>query len=496
MPIRLHAYFYFLIIAFAAISCGREEGSSQTTDEAVSDSAEFTFNPENEFLGLGIPQFGDLDSMVARRRIRALVPYTRLYYYIDGKERKGLAFETLNLFEKALNKSLRLKVRQVHIIFIPVNRSQVIPLLRDGYADLAYSGMTITEERKKLVDFSIPSITGLREIIIGGKSAPRLNSLADLAGREIYVRSGSSYESCLVKLSDSLKKKNLPAIVIRAVDPFLETEDILQMVNSGTIPYSATAEDIARIWSEELDSLILYDDFPLDSNVSYGWVFRKDCPKLRAEADKFIAKNAKGTYMGNVLYNKYVKNTKLVLGMHSAKTMEQVKSLQAIFQKYADRYRLDWLLLAAQGYQESGLNQLRKSNAGAIGIMQVLPSTAAGSPIFIRNIDNVENNIHAGVKYMRYIIDDFFDDPEIDTLNRHLLALASYNAGPARIARLRKIARDKGLDPNPWFDNVEIIAAQYIGRETVQYVGNIYKFYASYRALNYYASQRGINLLR
>jgi membrane-bound lytic murein transglycosylase MltF len=169
----------------------------------------------------------------------------------------------------------------------------------------------------------------------------------------------------------------------------------------------------------------------------------------------------------------------------------QVKALNATFQKYASRYQLDWLLLIAQGYQESQLNQHLKSHAGAVGVMQVKPSTAAGSPINIRNIDKVDNNVHAGVKYMRYLINNYFNDPKIDTLNGQLLALASYNAGPGRVAQLRRMTKATGLNPNLWFDNVEIIAAREIGRETVQYVSNIYKFYASYRAMDYYISQRG-----
>jgi membrane-bound lytic murein transglycosylase MltF len=194
--------------------------------------------------------------------------------------------------------------------------------------------------------------------------------------------------------------------------------------------------------------------------------------------------------MGNMMYEKYVENVKLLPGMYNKKTVAQVKALNSIFQKYADEYHLDRLLLIAQGYQESQLNQKLTSHAGAVGIMQVKPSTAAGSPIYIKNINKVDNNVHAGVKYMRHIIDDYYGDPEIDTLNRHLLALATYNAGPGRMAQLRRMAKKKGLDPNKWFDNVEIIAAREIGRETVQYVSNIYKFYASYRALDYYNSQR------
>ena len=491
----------FLMFSLVCVSCSRGVEKPQqlaaaidTTAVSDTDTAQFTFNSENEWLGLGTQEFGDLDSMVARRKIRALVPYTHLYYYIDGKQRKGVAFEMLNLFEKALNQQLKLKRLKVQIIFIPVNRSQVIPLLREGYGDMAYAGMTITEERKELADFSMPTITNLREIIVGGPASPKLSTLADLAGKQIFLHAGSSYESAVLRLSDSLVKAGLLPIIIKHVDPYLETEDMLEMVNSGVIPFTATVEDVARLWTHVMDSLVLYDKMPLATDVSYGWVFRKDSPKLKAAADKFIAKNAKGTLMGNIMYEKYVKNTKLLPGMHSKKTIEKVKALEAVFQKYSDKYQLDRLLMVAQGYQESELNQNLKSPAGAVGIMQVLPTTAAGSPIYIRDISKVDNNVHAGIKYMRYLIDSYFSDPEIDMLNRHLLALAAYNCGPGRVSQMRRMAKAKKLNPNLWFDNVEIIAAREIGRETVDYVSNIYKFYASYRALDYYTSQRGKKL--
>ena len=433
--------------------------------------------------------------MIARRKIRALVPYTHLYYYIDGKERRGIAFEALNLFEKSLNKQLKFKPHRVRIIFIPVNRSQVIPLLRDGYADLAYAGMTITEERKKLVDFSMPSITGLKEIIVAGVTSPKLNTLADLAGKELYLRIGSSYETAARKLSDSLERVGLPPIIIKPVDPYLETEDILELVNSGVIPFSATVEDVARLWSKVLDSLVLYDKIPLASNVSYGWVFRKDSPKLKAAADKFIKQNAKGTLMGNILYNRYVKNVKLIRRMHNKKTVEQVKTFSLRFENMLTS--IDWIGFSwlRRDTRSRRLDQKKVSHAGAVGIMQVLPSTAAGHPLRIKNVRIVDNNVHAGTKYMRFLIDQYFSKPEIDTLNRHLLALAAYNAGPGSVAQLRRMAKAKGLNPNLWFDNVEIIAAREIGRETVEYVSNIYKFYASYSALDYYRSQRGKNLI-
>ena len=490
----------FLVVSVIATSCQQsgQDGQSVAEGSTAIDTvtAPFQFNPENEWLGLGTRQYGDLDSMIARRRIRALIPYTHLYYRIDGKERRGIAYEALNLFEKAVNDKLKFYPPKVRVIFIPVNRSQVIPLLRDGYADIAYAGMTITEDRKKLVDFSVPTISGLKEIVVAGKSSPVLNSLTDLSGKEIYLHTGSSYESAVLRLNDSLKLRGLPPVIVKPVDPYLETEDILDLVNSGVIPYSATVEDVARLWSNVMDSLVLYDKIPLATDISYGMVLRQGSPKLKAAADEFVKKNAKGTAVGNTLYKRYVKSTKLLPNMHDKKTVAQVQALRKTFQKYGDQYKFDWLLLVAQGYQESALRQEAVSHVGAIGIMQVMPKTAAGHPLFIKNINIVENNVHAGVKYMRFLVDNYFDNPGIDTLNQHLLALAAYNCGPGRMIQLRKKAKAKGLNPDVWFDNVELIAAKEIGRETVQYVSNIYKFYASYRALDYYVSQSGKKLVR
>src|SRR6185295_12863517 len=197
----------------------------------------------------------------------------------------------------------------------------------------------------------------------------------------------------------------------------------------------------------------------------------------------------------NSLYKKYVKNVKLLPNMHNKKTVASVKALRTTFQKYATQYSLDWLLLIAQGYQESRLSQEAVSPVGAVGIMQVLPTTAAGRPLYMKNIKTIDNNVHAGVKYMRFLIDTYFMDAQVDALNRQLLALAAYNCGPGRVIQLRKMAKAKGLNPNLWFDNVEIIAAREIGRETVQYVSNIYKFYASYRALDYYMAQKGQKII-
>ena len=437
-------------------------------------------------LGLGKPEFGDLDSMVARRHIRVLVPYSPTFYYVEGKDRKGLALEEVNLFEKAIHRQLGLRYPTIQLILIPVSREHIFRLMNEGYGDIAIAGLAINEQRQEWVDFSIPTITGVSEVLVGASNAPEIKSLADLSGKNIYVHEGSDYFQTLNKLNDSLTSVNLKPIHIIAADPFLDDEDILQMVNSGNIDYTVMMKEAAVHWNTVLDSMIVFADVPLKKNVEIGWAFRKDSPKLKKEVDHFVRSHRKGTLNGNMLFNKYFKRKAKLKNVTSEAAMKRMEAAKAIFQKYADMYHMDWLFMVAQGYQESGLDNNRRSHAGAVGIMQVKPSTAAGSPIYIHNVYDLDNNIHASAKYMDYIRTSYLQDSSISPLDRQLLALASYNAGPNRIRGLRKRAEARGLNPNVWFDNVEIIAAHSIGKETVTYVSNIYKYYASYRTLLHY----------
>ena len=159
-------------------------------------------------------------------------------------------------------------------------------------------------------------------------------------------------------------------------------------------------------------------------------------------------------------------------------------ALRDLFQQYGEKFGFDWLMLISLAYQESGLDQSVKSQSGAVGVMQMLPTTAKDPNVAIDDIHEIENNVHAGAKYLRFIRDRYFNDADITELNQTLLAFASYNAGPNRIASLRKETAERGLDPNVWFGNVEHIVARKIGRETVQYVGNIYKYYIAYKLLD------------
>jgi membrane-bound lytic murein transglycosylase MltF len=150
-----------------------------------------------------------------------------------------------------------------------------------------------------------------------------------------------------------------------------------------------------------------------------------------------------------------------------------------LFEKYGAQYGFDPLMLAAQGFQESGLDQNAKSHVGAIGVMQVMPAT--GSELKVGDVHVTEANIHAGTKYMNTLMTKYFPDAKFSDVNRQLFAFASYNCGPGNISKMRKEAVKRGLDPDKWFNNVEVVTAEKIGVETTTYVRNIYKYYVSYK---------------
>ena len=497
---------FFVLVIFLA-ACGSATDSSnadtgsvkKTNEQSNSDTGGYTINisgdsvsylhwaADDEILGLKNVAFGDLDSMIARRYIRVLVPYSKTYYYVEGMKRYGLAYELLDLFEKDLNRQLNFNPSKVRIIFIPVSREHILPLLREGYADMIASGYTITSEREKQIDFSSPTVTGIKDIVVGGPSAPPIKSIADLAGQKVFVRENSSYQASLHRVSDSLRKAGLKPVQIEFTGPYLEAEDILEMVNAGMIPFTVISEDLGKIWSSLFTDLKVYSDIAVERNVSYGWAFRKNSPQLKTAVNKFIPTIKKGTTVGNMIYDKYLKNTKRLRNAQSKEALADLNHFRMLFEKYGEEYALDWLLLSAQAFQESQLKQETVSHMGAVGVMQVLPSTAKAPPISIPDVrNNADDNIHAGTKYMRYLMDNFFMDEPMDSLNRHLFALAAYNCGPGNVRKLRREAKEKGMNENEWFNSVEILAARHIGVEPVQYVSNIYKYYRSYQALQLY----------
>jgi membrane-bound lytic murein transglycosylase MltF len=443
----------------------------------------------------GIPlkakkMLGDFDEMVQHRRIRALVTYSKTFYFLDRGRQYGLSYETLKAFEKFVNKKLKTKTLKFHVVFIPVSRDELIPSLINGIGDIAVANLTITTQRQKQVDFSNPFLTGVKELLITGPSAPPIKSIDDLAGKKIHVRRSSSYYESLLRLNASFKKARKSRMKLVLADETLEDEDLLEMVNAGLIPMIVVDSHKARFWKQIFKKITVHQDIAVRDGAEIAWAFRKNCPKLKAVVNEFVKGHKEGTMLGNILFKRYLQNTKYVKNALSEKELKKHRSMVQLFKKYAGEYGFNYLMIGALAYQESGLDQSKRSPSGAVGVMQVLPTTAKDPNINIPDIEKLGNNIHAGTKYLRFIVDRYYKDEPMDEVNKMLFAFASYNAGPAKINELRKKASNMGLDPNVWFNNVEVAASKSIGRETVQYVSNIYKYYIAYQMIRMQAEKK------
>jgi membrane-bound lytic murein transglycosylase MltF len=429
------------------------------------------------------PWTGDFDEMAKKRKIRVLVTYSKTFYFLDRGQQRGITYDLLDEFEKFVNQKLKAKTLKINVVYIPVQRDELIPGLVKGLGDIAVANLTITAQRQKSVDFSNPFLTGVRELLVTGPAAPPVASLNDLAGKEIHVRKSSSYYESLVQLNSSFKKSGKKPMQLIAADDMLEDEDLLEMVNAGLVPMIIMDSHKAQFWNQIFEKIQVHSEITVRTGGEIAWAFRKNSPKLKAVINEFAQGHKKGTLMGNMLFKRYLKNTQYVKNSVSEQELKKFQAMVQLFKNYADRYGFDYLMIGAQAYQESGLDHSKRSPSGAIGIMQVLPTTASDPNVNIPEIEKLENNIHAGMKYLRFIINQYYTDEPMDPVDKLLFAFASYNAGPDKVNRLRKKTADMGLNSNVWFHNVEIAAAKEIGRETVRYVSNIYKYYLAYRML-------------
>ena len=427
------------------------------------------------------PWHGDLEGMVERRIVRAVVPFGGYQFYYEDGLPKGASYDLLQRLESHINTELGRRNVKVYVVVIPVSRDQLIPALLDGHADLVAGDLTITPERSELVGFARPMLKDIDEVVVTGPGAAAIEALDDLAGQEIVVRESSSYYEHLQGLADNFRKRGLRPPVIRMADELLEAEDLLEMVNGGMIGITVLDDYKADFWATVFPEIVVRDDLVINEGGSIAWAMRRNSPQFAAAIKRFLRKYGKGTLVGNDTYNRYLSSAAAVRCSHTRSSLRELRHLVDVFRKYGEEFDFDWLMLAAQAFQESGLRQDRRSPAGAIGIMQIKPSTAADRNVGVDDITTVDGNVNAGAKYMRFIADRYFADEDFNDLNQWLFSLAAYNAGPAKINRYRQEAAENGYDPNRWFDNVEIIAARRIGRETVTYVSNVFKYYVGYQ---------------
>jgi membrane-bound lytic murein transglycosylase MltF len=428
------------------------------------------------------PWKGDFDGMVERREVRVLVPYSRTLYYNDKGRERGVVADTVRDFEQYINRKYAKKLgkRPITVVMIPTTRDELLKDVNDGLGDIAAGNLTATDERRKIVDFVAPADQKpVSELVVTGPKSPAVATAEDLSGKTVHVRKASSYYESLAALNDRLKKDGKPPATLVLVPDALEDEDLMEMLNAGLLEAVVVDDWKAQIWAQVLPKIKVNDGAVVHSGGLVGWAIRKDSPKLHEIVSEFYASVIKKQNLLEARKKQYFSRARQLRDPTASAGWKRFEQTLALFRKYGDKYAFDPLMLAAQGYQESGLDQNVKGAVGAIGVMQVMPVT--GAELRIGDITLTEPNIHAGAKYMDQLMTRYFPDANFDETNRTLFAFAAYNAGAGRIAQMRKEGQKRGLDPDKWFNNVEIVTAEKVGLETTTYVRNIYKYYVAYK---------------
>ncbi|MRR57056.1 MAG: transporter substrate-binding domain-containing protein [Deltaproteobacteria bacterium] len=428
------------------------------------------------------PQTGDFDRMLERRIIRVLVPYSRSLYFNDNGRERGISAENARDFEHWINRKYAKKLgkRPLTVFIIPTTRDKLLPEVVQGLGDIAVANLTVTKERLKSVDFASPAAhPAVKELIVTGPKSPQIVSTGDLAGKTVHVRKTSSYYESLTALNGRFRKEGKPAVKLVLVPDALEDEDMMEMLNAGLLEAIVVDDWKAKMWAQILPKIRVNEHAVVRESGKLGWAIRKRSPKLEAEILGFYQGHLRQQGVAAYRLKRYMSRVRQIKNPTGASEWERFEKTLALFRKYGQKYSFDPLMLVAQGYQESRLNQEAKSPVGAIGIMQVMPAT--GKQLKVGNIRVTEPNIHAGTKYLDQLLTNYFPDAHFTGNNRTLFAFASYNCGPGNVSKMRREAAKRGLNPDEWFNNVEIVTAEKIGMETTTYVRNIYKYYVAYK---------------
>ena len=491
---QARAFLALLAACVASAGCGNDPAPIATNTEASHEAAVTAPEPTIDVPDTGIAPIalakwtGDLDGMIERRVIRVLTTYSKTSFFIDQGTQRGLVPDSFQLFEDDLNKRLGNKHLRVQVVIVPLAHDELMPALLEGRGDVVAAGTLINDWRRESVDFTNPTRSGISIIPVTGPGVAPVTSVQELGGRELYLRPSDIPRGAVERFNAELKAAGKPPVRVRPAPEVLADEDMLEMVSAGLVPATLVEDHLGEFWQQVFPDLVLNPAAAVRTDAKAGMMVRKGSPKLLAELNAFLARYPEGSLTRNVLLQKYLKSVEYAKSATAGEDIERLRAVVDLLRKYGDQYDIDYLLMAAQAYQESGLDHSRRSHVGAIGVMQVMPKT--GAEMKVGDVRQLEANVHAGVKYVRFMMDHYYEDEPMDELNKGLFAFASYNAGPARIWGLRQKAAARGLDPNKWFNNVEIVAAESIGRETVQYVSNIYKYYLAYQMVVEQTEQR------
>ncbi len=374
--------------------------------------------------------------------------------------------------------------RPLHVMAIPVARDQLIPYLEEGRGDIAAASLTITPERSEKVDFSIPGADEVSEVVVTGPGSPAVATLDDLAGKEVFIRPSSSYQESLEMLNAAFRERGLEEIVITPVSEYLETEDLLEMVNAGLIGITIADDYLADFWAQVLPDLVVHTDVAVRTGQKIGWAIRRDATGLKAQVDQFAKTHRSGTLLGNMLIKRYLQDTKFVKNALADGERQQAPGDRRPVPQVRRPIRLRLPDGGRPGLPGIGAGPERRQSGGR-------PRHHAG--------DADDRGRQVG-RHSRYL------DPRQQHPRRHqvpplhrrqLLRRPRHRRGQPHPLCLRLLQR--GAEPHPaacakrqraW-DSTPTFGSETsrwswpknVGREPVQYVSNIYKYYTVYSML-------------
>ncbi|HDS74647.1 MAG TPA: membrane-bound lytic murein transglycosylase MltF [Firmicutes bacterium] len=426
-----------------------------------------------------------LDSIVSRDTLRVLTRNSAYTYFLHRGTEMGFEYELIKDFAEKLG---------VHVkMIVPPRWDDMIPWLLEGRGDIIAAAMTVTPERAKQVAFSEP-YNSVYQVVLTRAGGPRINAPEDLIGKQVHVRAGSSYYRRLQELNKELGG----GIKIVAVPEYYDTEYIIELLMDRVIDITVADVNIARLEQSHYDSIRINTRISADENLA--WAVRPNADALLDAMNEYIGDLYTSTGRSaffNILTRRYFLH---VQGLDTYKRSLQefradgrISRYDHLFEKYATQYGFSFSLITAQAYHESRFNPRASSWVGAKGIMQIMPRT--GEALGVKNLSDPEQNIEAGVRYLRELYDRF--DSTLHPHDRLAFALASYNVGYGHVRDARLLANEDGLNPNVWQGNVEWMllnlsrqkyyertAAGYArGHEAVNYVNDIMNRARTYQAL-------------
>lgn len=389
----------------------------------------------------------DLTRINKEKKLKVVVDYSSTSYFVYKGQPMGFQYELLTALAKEMGVELDL--------YVSNNLNEAFVGLNNSNFNLVAQNLTVTNERSKSIAFTQP-LQVTRQVLVQRApdendslySTAYIESLIDLAGKTVYVPHNSAYVQRLNNLSEEIGGN------IRIVeDSIYGVEQLIALVASGEIDYTICDENIGRVneyYYPEIDISV-----PVSFEQNLAWGIPKNSPKWKAYLDNWLA-GYQQTSEYHYLVKKYYTGSRsvdMVRSEFNSITGGKISEYDDLVREIAAGYNWDWRLVASIIMQESRFDKYAESWVGAMGLMQLMPETAA-----LYNIDDLANpreNIRGGLEYLTWL-DDIFKPIIDDDQERLKFVLASYNVGIGHVMDARKLAMKHGKNPSVWNNNVDI----------------------------------------